>query len=327
LSNNFMEPWLYGQSVGLSALAVIVSAIFWTWIWGPVGLVLATPMTVCLVVFARYIPTLAVFDRLLSDQPVRQLHLWLYQRLLSGDEDEAEAIIEKYRSEHTLAETADELLLGTLVALNGDLAAGRVTIEEGNFVASMLHEIVDDLASTASEAGEDQAPPARAGTALRLIGFPARDKLDEIALNILRVLLLEESCELEVLSPDCLVGERVAAVEARKPAAVCVTSLPPGGLTATRHAFKRLRARMPGLKVIIGRLGAPQASARSAERLHSGGPEQVAATFAELKATVLRLLHGNGSAGPRKPASAPAAASLSEAESIEGAPAAADGRY
>ena len=95
-SNNLMEPWLYGQSVGLSALAVIVSAIFWTWLWGPIGLVLATPLTVCLVVLSRYIPELAVFDRLLSERPALLPHLWLYQRLLARDEDEAEDVVEQH---------------------------------------------------------------------------------------------------------------------------------------------------------------------------------------------------------------------------------------
>src|SRR5690606_11389714 len=97
LSNNVMEPLLYGQSVGLSAIAVIVSAIFWTWIWGPIGLVLATPMTACIVVLARYIPELAFIDRLLSEGPALKPHLSLYQRLLARDEDEATDIVEAYR--------------------------------------------------------------------------------------------------------------------------------------------------------------------------------------------------------------------------------------
>src|SRR5690606_10401694 len=95
-SNNVMEPWLYGQSVGLSTIAVIVSAIFWTWLWGPIGLIIATPMTACLVVLSRYIPELAVLDRLLSEGPALQPHLSLYQRLLARDEEEAEDIVESY---------------------------------------------------------------------------------------------------------------------------------------------------------------------------------------------------------------------------------------
>ncbi len=287
-SNNLMEPWLYGQSVGLSALAVIVSAIFWTWIWGPIGLVLATPLTVCLVVLSRYIPELAVFDRLLSERPALLPHLWLYQRLLARDEDEAEDVVEQHLKGHTLAETCDELLLGTLTTLKRDLAAGRIMADEADFVASALSEIVDDLLQ--SPRADDEPAPPRAGKPVPLIGFPVRDKVDEIALQLLRVLLRDEPCELEVLSAEMLSGERVARVETQRPAAVCLTSLPPGDLTALRHACKRLRARQPEIKLIVGRLGAAKKTARSAELLRAAGAQEVISTLTELRDAVQRLV-------------------------------------
>ena len=287
-SNNVMEPWLYGQSVGLSSLAVIVSAIFWTWIWGPVGLVLATPITACLVVLSRYVPELAIFDRLLSERPALQPHLWLYQRLLAGDEDEAEVVVEQHLKGHSLTETCDELLLGTLVALKRDIAAGRIMPDEADFVASALREIVDDLPATPR--ADDEPVPARIVKPVALIGFPVRDKVDEIALQLLGVLLRDEPCELTILSPDMLIGERVAQVETQRPAVVCLTSLPPGDLTALRHACKRLRTRLPEVKLIVGRLGAPKATARSGELLHAAGAQQVIATLSELRDVVRRLV-------------------------------------
>ena len=286
-SNNLMEPWLYGQSVGLSALAVIVSAIFWTWIWGPIGLVLATPLTVCLVVLSRYIPELAVFDRLLSERPALLPHLWLYQRLLARDEDEAEDVVEQHLESHTLAETCDELL-GTLTTLKRDLAAGRIMADEADFVASALSEIVDDLLH--SPRADDEPAPPRAGKPVPLIGFPVRDKVDEIALQLLRVLLRDEPCELEVLSAEMLIGERVATVETQRPSAVCLTSLPPGDLTALRHVCKRLRARQPEIKLIVARLGAAKKTARSAELLRAAGAQEVISTLTELRDAVQRLV-------------------------------------
>lgn len=270
LSNNVMEPWLYGQSVGLSAIAVIVSAIFWTWIWGAIGLVLATPMTACLVVLSRHIPGLAFFDRLLSEGPALAPHLSLYQRLLAGDEDEAEDILEEYWDSHSVGETCDQLLLGTLLALKHDLAAGRVGQDEGAFVASALEEIIDELPSE-----EDPDSSEGATSPALLIGFPVRDRLDAIALELLGVMLRDEPCTVEVLSPEMLVGERIAEVEARKPAAVCVISLPPGDLTAARHASKRLRARIPSVPVFVGRLGGPATPHRSRRLLQSAGARDV----------------------------------------------------
>jgi predicted PurR-regulated permease PerM len=287
ISNNVMEPWLYGQSVGLSPIAVILSTVFWTWLWGPVGLVLAMPMTACLVVLARYIPDLAMFDRLLSERPALQPHLWLYQRLLSRDEDEAADIVAAYRARHSLNETCNELLLGTLVALNHDRVAGRIMSEDGEFIATALREIVDDLGL---ESGEESGPAkVHEGAPVRLIGFPVRDKLDEIALQLLAITLREEHCELEILPSQMLLGERVALVESRAPAAVCIPSLPPGGLTATRHVCKRLRTRFPELNLIVGRFSEPEVPTRSRQLLREAGARQVVATMKEL-GDILRQL-------------------------------------
>lgn len=295
-SNNVMEPWLYGQSVGLSPIAVIVAAIFWTWLWGPVGLVIATPMTACLVVLSRYIPELAAFDRLLSERPALQPHLWLYQRLLARDEDEAEDIVEEHREGHSISETCEELLLGTLLALKRDLAAGRVISEDGEFVESALREMVDEMLETmdsemARPADAEGEPAHHAPEAVLLIGMPVRDTLDDIALRLLRMMLREVHCTLEILSPETLIGERIAEVETRKPAAVCIASLP-GGQMATRHVCKRLRARLPGLPLIVGRLlNSRKVTARSRQLLKAAGAQHVASTLEELRDLLQQVVH------------------------------------
>jgi predicted PurR-regulated permease PerM len=308
-SNNVMEPWLYGQSVGLSAMAVVVSAIFWTWLWGPVGLVLATPITACVVVLARYIPALGAFDRLLSERPALQPHLWLYQRLLARDEDEAGEIIDKYTAEQPLVQTCDELLLGTLTALKRDLCAGTIAPEDGEFVVSALQEIIDDLPPPPTESAEGGPVRQFEGEAVLLIGSPG-DELDSIALRLLAVVLRDEHCDLEILPHEMLIGERIAQVEAQRPAAVCIPSLPPGDLTPTRHASKRLRARLPALKLIVGRLGDQQAPVRSTRILRGAGAQQVAASLAEMREALLPIVREARSAA----AAAESAKSHEEAE-------------
>jgi hypothetical protein len=238
------------------------------------------------VVLSRYIPELGALDRLLSERPALQPHLWLYQRLLARDEDEAEDIVDEYRAEHSLAQTCDELLLGSLLALKRDLAGGRVLSEDGEFVVSALREIVDDMAEsldgeTAEAAGA--GPACRAPGPVLLIGMPVRDRLDEIALQLLSVMLREVHCTLEILSSETLIGERIAEVEARKPSAVCIVSLA-GDLMATRHVCKRLRARLPGLPVLVGRLvSSRKAPARSCQVLKAVGARHVVSTLDELR--------------------------------------------
>lgn len=282
-SNNVMEPLLYGHSVGLSPIAVIIAVIFWTWLWGPVGLVLATPLTASIVVLGKYIPGLAVLVRLLGEEPALQSHLWLYQRLLARDEDEAGDIVDQYRAEHTLEQTCDELLVGALTTLRRDLAGNRIGETDGEFVASALRELADELS--------DESPPVdEPGERVLLVGFPPRDALDEVALHLLRAMLVEQQCELEILSPDRLVGERLAEVEQRKPAAVCVVSLPPGDLATTKHACKRLRARDASLKIFVARLEAQNAPARSRDLLQAAGATLVTETLEELRDALLPVL-------------------------------------
>lgn len=316
-SNNVMEPWLYGQSVGLSPIAVIVAAIFWTWLWGPVGLVIATPMTACLVVLSRYIPELGAFDRLLSERPALQPHLWLYQRLLARDEDEAEDIVERHRREHSLAETCDELLLGLLLALQHDLAEGRVTPEDAEFVEVSLRELVDEVAESLHS--EPRSPAEAEDTASRhppepalLIGMPVRGALDDIALQLVRTMLREVDGTLEVLSPETLIGERIAEVEARKPAAVCLASLP-GDLTSTRHVCKRLRERMPELPIVVGRLlTARKVPERSHELLKAAGVQHVVPTLEELRDHLQRVArNATPAVAPEASQSDPALAAVS----------------
>jgi predicted PurR-regulated permease PerM len=311
LSNNVMEPLLYGHSVGLSAIAIIISAIFWTWLWGPVGLVLATPLTACLVVLSRYVPELAVIDRLLGERPVFDPEQTLYQRLLAQDEDEAEEILDAYLENHSIAETCDDLLLRSLLMLKRDLARGSIDAGGAEYVTAALREMIDDLPLPAA------APETKACTEppVSIVGFPVRDGLDEVALELLHVLLREVHCELRILSSDKLTGERVAQVEELIPAAVCIASLSPGDLTATRYVVKRLRSRMPDVMLVIGRLGAESTSERGHQLLKAAGVKHIAVTLQELRADLLPAVNAYRSVAPEREAETGSDA-LSESESV-----------
>ena len=141
LSNNVMEPLLYGHSVGLSSIAVIVAAIFWTWLWGAVGLVIATPITACLVVLSSHVPALGAIGRLLGERPALRPHETLYQRLLARDVDEAETIIVRQRTEHGV-DAACQLVLDTLLAVKRDLQEDGVSAVDGAFILASLQRLV-----------------------------------------------------------------------------------------------------------------------------------------------------------------------------------------
>jgi predicted PurR-regulated permease PerM len=288
LSNNVMEPLLYGHSVGLSSLAVIVAAIFWTWLWGPIGLVIATPITACLVVLSRYMPALAVIGRLLGERPALKPHETLYQRLLARDVDEADRIVGRCYEEKSV-DDACQLLLDTLLALKRDLQAGRVSADDGVAVIEALHESLDELRRVGSDKpfDPDAEPP------VLLMGAPGRDPLDALVLEIARVLLREEHVTLEVLSTDLMIGEALEAIEAKAPAAVVIPSLPPAGLTPARHFALRLHARIPRLVLIGARLGDPESElAERVAMLETAGCTEVLATLPELKSALQRIVRG-----------------------------------
>jgi predicted PurR-regulated permease PerM len=288
LSNNVMEPLLYGHSVGLSSLAVIVAAIFWTWLWGPIGLVIATPITTCLVVLSSYVPALNAIGRLLGERPALKPHETLYQRLLARDVNEADGIITRYREEQTI-DDACQLVLDTLLALKRDLHAGRVAADDGVFVLEALHESLEDLRTVAIDTPYDPnaEPP------VLLMGAPGRDPLDALVLEIVRVLLRNEPVTLEVLSTDLMIGEAMTAIEAKAPAAVIIPSLPPAGLTAARHLCMRLHARIPRLVLIAARLG--DTEGENQERvplLETAGCTEVPTSLPALLRELQRIVRG-----------------------------------
>jgi predicted PurR-regulated permease PerM len=176
ISNNVIEPWLYGSGTGVSTMAILVAAIFWTWLWGPIGLLLATPLTVCVVVMGRYVPQLTFLSTLLGDESVLPPASRYYQRLLAMDEVEATDIAKDYLKQHPLPELYDAVLLPALGLAEQDGHRGTLTSERQEFIRRTTRTLVEELGQEGG-AADAPTPPAEA----RLMCLPARDEADEIA--------------------------------------------------------------------------------------------------------------------------------------------------
>ncbi len=153
ISNNVVEPLVYGSETGISTLGILVSAVFWTWLWGPVGLLMATPLTVCLVVIGRYVPQLQFLDVLLGDQPPLPLEAQVYHRLLAMDSEEAGALVEGCVQEKNVAELYDGVLIPALILAERDRHRGKLSPEREEFVASTVRDWIDDFAGRTVEDG------------------------------------------------------------------------------------------------------------------------------------------------------------------------------
>ena len=143
--NMVLEPLLYAESAGVSGVALLVAVAFWTWLWGPIGLVLATPLTVCVVVLGKYLPRLDFIGVLMSDQPAMELKISYYQRLLAMDQAEAAEIVEEHLKNHPAEQIYDEILVPALNSARRDRDLGRLTEEGEQFIFRATREILDDL--------------------------------------------------------------------------------------------------------------------------------------------------------------------------------------
>jgi hypothetical protein len=294
-TNMFLEPWLYGRNVGVSDAASIVAIAFWTWLWGPIGLVLAFPLTVCLVVLGRYVPALKFFDVLLGDQPALEPHVGFYQRLLAHDEDEAAEIAEERLKHEPLEVVYDDVLAPALSYGRRDLDSDLIGDDQQRAMLRAVREIADDLAEqsrTAALAASDESGPPVELTLPRvaLLACPARDEADESALHLLAGLIDEEMVNLEITPSSLLTTEVASLVEQKSIKIVCIGALPPGGLAHARHLCKRLRACCSDTKIIVGRFGLKSPLDKNREQLQSAGANYVTFSLAETRKQILALL-------------------------------------
>jgi predicted PurR-regulated permease PerM len=284
-----LEPFVYGQSAGVSQVALLCSITFWAWLWGPVGLLLATPLTVCLVVFAKHVPGLEFVGILMADEPPITPAAAYYQRLLAQDREEAARIVSERAKEHPLEAVYDEVIVPALRHARRDRRRKTLAEDGQRYVWKATREIVDELASAARDAAPPPEP-ARRPRNVRALAVPVRDEADLLGLVMLQHLVSPARWTIDLTSPHLLAAEVVALVEETRPAVVCLGALPAGSRsTHTRYLCKRLRARFPDLRIIVGRWGLRENVARARRQLEAAGADSVGVTLVETREHLQRV--------------------------------------
>jgi predicted PurR-regulated permease PerM len=296
LNNMVLEPLLYGESAGVSGVGLLIAIAFWTWLWGPVGLVLATPLTVCVVVLGKYVPRMDFIGVLMSDQPAMASNMSYYQRLLAMDQAEAAEIVEEHLASHPPEQIYDGVLVPALNYARRDRELGRLTEDGEEFVFRATREILEDLDNLKPENSTDASDAEKVALAandvtgllpkVRILGCPARDEADELALHMFRRLLDSTRFDVEVMSDAVLTAEVVALIGEKSPALIFIATVSPGGLAQTRYLCKRLRARFPNLKIAVGQWGMGSEDSNS---ILLAGADKVGITMIETRDQMIQL--------------------------------------
>lgn len=280
--NYVLEPIIFSKRTGISIVSLVIMAAFWTWLWGMPGLVLATPISVCLLVLGSHIPMFHFLYVLLAEGSVLDSDLGFYQRLLADDEDEAGYLIENYLEEHTREELVTNVIIPMLIHVQRDVTNQLISTEEMSRMLSSTKRLMEPVFQ------DDEDAPKATGTGL-LLGIASHDAREGLALNLLSELLPREAGRLEVVGALATVSEIIQQIREQKPTAVCIVSMPPRGTGQTRMRCKRLRSMFPDLNIIIAFWGY-ETSADEAKTMLESGATKVTWTLQETSDAVVPLL-------------------------------------
>ncbi len=286
ITANFLEPWLYGAHVGISSLALLVTSVFWAVLWGPAGLILATPLTVCVVVLGRHVPQLSFLHVLLGDEPVLAAEAQVYQRLLAMDQLEAHAILGHFLKEKPLAELYDSVLLPALSLAEQDRHKGAIDTAREEFLFLSIKEMIVEFSEYQLT---DSAPVS--DVAHRIVCVPAHDRADEVMTAMLAQLLEQKgltTLSFPIAGPSP--NEVLAAIEAGRGDVVCISALPPYAFAPARAVCKQIRERFPALRVAVCVWGFSGDTHKAMARFERTQPDCLSTSLAQAMEQVQELV-------------------------------------
>jgi len=319
ISNNLIETWLYGTKMGISSVAILLSAMFWTWLWGPIGLLMSTPITVCIVVLGRYIPALSGISRFLGDQPGLPLYARMYQRFLAMDPDEPDQIAQEYLTDHTVEEFYGEVLVPALRLLEDERFQDSLEPARREFILEHIRELIDDVAERpdpdkkpaaaetspsdpAAESTETKDPsPApdvpialsgalAAMTPAQVICISAHDESDEVVAQMISILLRRRGIRASFIPAELRAADRVERLATEGAPIACISVLPPYAAVYARHTVQRIAARVPSTKLVVGFWEASAVSENLTRQLTAVGATEVVSSVAQAVASLVALV-------------------------------------
>lgn len=316
---NLVEPWLYGSHTGISSLAILVAAVFWAILWGPVGLILSTPLTVCLILMGRYVPQLSFLEVLLGDESVLPVEAKFYQRLLALDQDEARDIAESYLKAKPIGTFYDSVLIPALTLAEQDRHLNLLETGTASFVSQNTRDLIEELGERSLDDDpvmfenedmfesedkdknkdkkdkDDEAHRSdvdrTALSGLRVVCIPAIDEADDLVAMMLVQLLQRAGCDVSHLAvtPRVNLLHDLATCD---PQVAIVSALPPFAVGQARSLCKRLRQQQPGLKILVGLWNFEGGTAKAQDRVGHGVADTVVTSLQQAVSLLVETRHG-----------------------------------
>ena len=283
VTSTVLEPLFYAGAAGISQVGLLVALAFWTWLWGGIGLLVATPLTVCLVVMGKHVPGLEFLSTLMAEDPDFENDVTYYQRLLAGDQAEAAEIVEHHIANGDPETVFDAIMLPALNYAQLDRVEGRVSIEEEAALVSLTDKLLADLseARTRSLEAGDSRP------AFAVLGCPIEGEADSVALKML-ARILPAPLELRITAAAMMSLDIIALVREQGYRVICIADLPPSPSKKSRYLVKRVRAALPEVKVIVGRWSTERFADEGDKALLAAGVDAVTTTLLETRDTLVK---------------------------------------
>ncbi|PWT80333.1 MAG: hypothetical protein C5B57_12390 [Blastocatellia bacterium] len=273
-TNLVLETVWYAGAAGVSQVALLVAIAFWTWLWGPLGLLMGTPLTVCLVVVGKHVNALESLGRLLSDAPALTTVSSYYQRILAGDQAGAAEITDAFSKMQSPHAVYDAILIPALNYAERDRLTGRLSPEEEAAVVETTGDILDEIAQGGTPSPE---------TDVRILGYAVNGAADGLALRMLGQLVNGSPITLDISSTRLMASELVERVRDEKYGYVCIADLPPSAPSRTRYLIKKLRAALPDIRIAVGRWAPPDLADDTLQPILDAGASHVASTVLETR--------------------------------------------
>lgn len=284
---NFIEPHIYGRRTGISAFALIVMAVVWTLLWGWPGLIVSTPLTVCLIVMGRHIPQMSFLNILLGEDAELSPEAHFYERLLAMDQSETHQIAEDFLDHHTMLELYDRVVLPALILSEQDRHKGALDAVHGSWLYQSVTELVVELTDYHQPHDDSGFGPETAVVhGHPVVCIPAADEVDEIAANMLAQLLEQCGYATMLLPPRALAPEILARLAEDSETVLCISAVPPFAFAQARRLAQSLRESLPRNPILVGLWGDDGDKETLTARFGGARPNAVPTT---LEAAILQI--------------------------------------